>query len=454
MAGLNDGTSGLAIGTGVNRGVRSLWSGAAGMNGAGGTVPAVVPLRAIATHGEAPNQVSSAIVTSTQLRKIFRTRHYIGEVDATTMKIGFANWYSTASGELLPGNTCDFECDVEFPGGTTTQVRFTFSSSNSTTAADGATVFTDTINASAFGLSAFPAGTAFWVNHQRTIPSGGKMVRARGASSPAITGEGAAQSDTSVSQIMVPGALSTSGSYTSYSEVIRPLIIIGQTAVAARSVYAGGTSIEYGTSDTAGDGQNGAGGYVQRGLANVGGKHIAYGIYATPSERIQTQAAFATGGRRYALLQYFTHFYLGAPTNDCFAGRTPAQMLTDCQTLYDLAVAAGVQRIEQELLICRTTGAWALADGSDQTYAAGFGPSSNANTFNTNVTTSITTHGLAAVLDFGPTIGLVGDRWKWIGSVTAGVALTSDGLHPSPTAHGPSWMAGVFTARVATWSAT
>lgn len=414
---------------------------------------APIPLRSIATHGEVPVQVSSAISTAAQLRKVFRTRHYIGEVDATTMKLGFANWYSTASGELIPGNSCDIEAAVEFPGGSTAIVRFPFSGVDSITAADGDTVFTDAINASAFGLSTFPAGTAFWVRHQRTIASGGKMVRARGASSPSITGEGAAQSDNTVSQLMTAGALSTSGSYTSYSERIRPLIIVGQTAGAARSVYVGGTSIEYGSNDTAGDGANGAGGYVQRALADIGGKHIAYGLYATPSERIQTQAASATGARRYALMQYFTHFYLGAPTNDTFAGRTPAQMLTDCQTLYDLAAAAGIQRIEQELHQPRTTGAWALADGSDQTYASGFGPSSNAATFDTNVTASIGSHGLAAVLDFKPTVGIPGTPWKWIGSATAGTALTADGLHASPFGHGSPYLQSAFATRVGTWSA-
>lgn len=415
---------------------------------------AVIPLRAVATRGEGPVNIGPAITTSTQLRKIARTRHYIGGQPVSEIRLAFANWAATASGEALPGNTCEIQASIEFPGGATAVARVTFSGLNAYTMADGETVISDALLPSAFGLSSFPANTQFWVRNARTIASGGKICRHETAASPAITGESSVQCSATDDPLLdTTGALPTSATYTTYTEPQKPAAILGKTATAQVSVADIGDSIAYRSNDTAGDGQNGAGGWFQRGLVSVGGNHVPYIRLACPSERA---TSFVTAGsRRAALLAYVTHVECNYGTNDIGAARTAAQVLADLQSIWATVKSKGVQRLEQVLLIPRTGSTDSWATEVNQTYNAGFLPSGTATDtrrkdVNDAIIAGVGSNGLDAYLDLHTGILTGADPYKWVSNGTAFFA-TKDGTHPEPAKHGE--MAIAFAARVATWTA-
>lgn len=424
---------GVGVGVGTWRASRS---GAAG--GA-----AVIPLRVAATRGEVPNLIGPTVSTTNQLRKIFRSAHTLGPVAFKELRLVYGNYAGNASGEALPGNTTDLEAALEIGGA---YVAATFGGLATLTMSDGqALAVSDAFLPAAFSLSSFAASSTVYQRHSRTIVSGGKFVRAEAAG---WTGDGAAQCDpASGNQVNATGALSTTGNYTSYTECIKPLAIIGLPVGSTAWVCVGGVgdSILYKTNDTIA-----GGGWFQRGLASVNGAAMPYIRMAIPSERGQT---FASGTRRQQLFQYLTHVICNYGTNDLGAARTGAATLTDLRAIWTAAKAAGVQRVEQAPILPRTAGAWTLADGSDQTYVAGFEPSSPTykSGLNASILANVGANGLDATLDFTPDVQLSGNPDKFDANGVAGFA-TADGLHPSTAKH--ATMATRFNTRAATWTAT
>lgn len=407
----------------------------------GGAPPVVIPLRVAATRGEVPNLIGPAVSITNQLRKIFRSAHTLGPVAFKELRLVYGNYAGNSSGEALPGNTTDLVAALEIGG---TWAGATFGGLSTLTMTDGqALAVSDAILPAAFGLSEFAASSAVYQRHSRTVASGGKFVRAENVSS-GWAGDGAAQCDPATgNQVNGTGALSTTGNYTAYAECIKPLAIIGLPVGSTAWVCVGGVgdSILYKNNDTVA-----GGGWFQRGLASVNGAAMPYIRMAIPSERAQ---GFVAGSRRQQLFQYLTHVVCNYGTNDLGAARTATQTIGDLRTIWQAAKAAGVQRVEQIPILPRTTGAWTLPDGSDQTYPAGFEPSSPTykSGLNAAIATNIGSNGLDATLDFTPDVQLTGNPDKW-----AAPGATTDGLHPSTAKH--IVMATTFMVRAATWTAT
>ncbi len=393
--------------------------------------------RVAATRGEVPNLIGPAVTTQTQLRKIFRSAHYLGPVAYRALRLVYGNYAGNASGEALPGNTTDLEAALEIGS---TNVRATFGGANVVTMTDGQALATsDDILPAAFGLSQFDAGALVYQRHSRTVASGGKFVRAENVSS-GWTGDGAVQCDPAVAnQVDGTGALSTTGNFTAYTECVKPLAIIGLPVGSATWVSVGGVgdSILYKNNDTVA-----GGGWFQRALNS--GTRVPYIRMAIPSERGQS---FAAGTRRQQLFQFLTHVICNYGTNDLGAGRQQSLVLPDLRAIWQSAKAAGVQRVEHSLILPRTSGAWAATDGSDQVYVAGFEPSSPnfKSGLNAAIAANVGSNGLDATVSFIPDVQHSTDPDKWDPNGT------SDGLHPATVKH--TLMATRFRARVDTWTA-
>lgn len=426
------------------RGRRVLWNLGAGSN--------VQNLKLVATRGEAPQLATAAINTEAQLRKGFRTRHYFGGQDVTGhFRVLFCNYYCQALlGEQVPGNTCDVEFQIEIVGAPKPVVRGRFSSGTLYTMTNGeGLIQSDSIQPSDFGLSVILANTEFWCLHERTVPLGGIHVGSHLVSNPAITGEAAYQCAPQYSQMGSSGAISTSGNFTAYSYRNVPLGFIGRTAAPEIAVLGIGDSIVYRVSDTPGDGQNGAGGWFQRGLASVNSRHVPYVNLASPSEQARMLAENYGGSRRKLLYKYATHAIVDYGTNDLSGSRTPTQVRDNLRTIWAGLAAAGV-RVEQMLLLPKTTSTDSWVTSANQTPVTGFALAGNRDTVNTQIASDVSagTFFVAATLDFAADVSdiVTPDPNKWANSAT------TDGVHPAAgTIHGT--MATRFTSRVATWTA-
>jgi hypothetical protein len=430
----------LGVGLGVNRLVGH----------AAGQAAAVIPLRAVASGGEVPANGVYTAQAAGQIKIVCRTRHYIGAQGVTELRVVWGGYYClTTAGEANHGNDQTLNASIEIPTApTTTPVRVKFSASNAGTIVNGvAEYISDPLYPSDFGYAGgvIPADTLFWIKDERESPTSGAVVKGRGVSSPTITGEGCYYGATSAtSQVDNAGALATTGGWTSRNERFFPLAIIGKTATAQVSVLMTGDSIMTFANDGAGDGVNGGGGFAKRALASVNGHVVPWSTISVPSEKAQNLAAST---KRTALYKYFTHAICNYGTNDLGGSRTPTQIQGDLRTIWTALKAAGLQRVEQVLLIIRTTGTNVSADGSDQTYQTGFGPGGNRDTVNTNTVADAGTNGLDAYIDLHTGILTnASDDHKWEAN------SSTDLTHPNGIKHGT--MATAFATRVATWSVT
>lgn len=404
--------------------------------------------RVVGTRGDVPGGVS-VIATDITRGKTYRTRHFIGGRDVTEIKLAFGGYYTgIADGEHNLGNAYTVEAAIEIPSLNATH-RVTFDGgSNTGTVVDGAGIYiSDALLPAAFGLATFPANEQIWIRRSVAVVNGENiLVAENSAATPAIVGEGAIQYDPSAvvtNQIDATGILTATGGATSYTSRLYPLAILGKTVSAELAVGGPGDSIQQYFDDNIGDGVNGSGGWFQRGLVSVNGRHVPYVRMARASERASN---YAVSTKRIQLYPYLTHMISNYGVNDLNAGRTPAQILADLRTIWTAAHVAGLQRIEQILV-----GPWTSSTDTWTTIVNQTNRSANIAVVNANTIANIGANGLDATLFLAPAISDPGDPTKWAVNGTPSF-LTNDGLHPSPVACG--LMAPLFTTRVATWVAT
>lgn len=200
-----------------------------------------------------------------------------------------------------------------------------------------------------------------------------------------------------------------------------PAAILGLTG--KRSACLFGTSRTNGSNDVA-DGVTGDIGMVARGIGPLAG-YVNAGV---PGDSAQRLAANPTKRAAIGNLAC-SDIYVEHGVND--AGRTLLQKQTDLGTFYALFPTKNVHGIT---VSPQTTGAWTLADGSDQTNAQG--------TQLTDLNTWLLTKPapLYATHDVASDHSLVGTPTKW-----KAPGFTDDGLHGLPAAYTATQANGTLT---------
>lgn len=253
---------------------------------------------------------------------------------------------------------------LEYPAGVFHQVKW---AAATTIALNTTTSYTsDVIVSSVSGLPlVIPAGTKFW---WRTVNVSGATV----TTFPVIV-----RPDDSVTLGLDDGNDVTdkgnSGtiSATTGNNTFGPNGVIGTVLAAnARAFLVVGDSLAFGQGDVSSVGANGSSGWISRGLA---GSYPVCKIAAT-GVSAQTIAAswFASPSFLPALARLgFTDVICEAGINDLSqVSRTPAQILTDHQTMYTTLVANnlfGTERIWQTTMTARTDSTDGYATTANQT---------------------------------------------------------------------------------------
>ena len=158
-------------------------------------------------------------------------------------------------------------------------------------------------------------------------------------------------------------------------------------------------------------------GYAERSLGALG---IAFINLGNPGETAQQYVAKHT--IRAALKQYVSHVWCGYGYNDLTAGRSAALTFADLQAIYGYSAD---KKNVQAMMPYRSTGAWTLADGSDQTVPAVFGPGGAVDTLNA----SILANGSVKYTDYR-SVAFDLSTHKWLADGTVG-KYTPDGIHNS-----------------------
>jgi hypothetical protein len=311
--------------------------------GRAGTSGPSLYLGQVATRTFIPNTFNG---TNKQIMS--RTFHYARDA-ITSLQLVIPNFYfnllaSPGSTEAGPGSGTSITASIEYPAATFTQVKFSGSATGSP--ADNSLLVSDAVSI------AIPNGAQFFVRTWFSNANG-IMFGLYSSSNGLSTGDG------TVFGVTTPD-LTMSGSITQATNVVgvAPCAIIAQTRKA--SVYLLGDSRVFGLRDT-GD-SSGDLGELARSL----GPTLAYINGGCPGDRSVDFTTGTHGANRRALMAYTSHMISNFGINDVTAGNSPASVLSAYQTI--TGYHPGPKYICT--IAPQTTGAWTLANGSDQTVTA------------------------------------------------------------------------------------
>ncbi len=342
-----------------------------------------------------------------------RTLH-VATAPITSLQIGTANWYLNASFvETAIAGASSVTAAIEYPLGTTpTQILYSGIATGSIPS--GQTLISDAVS------KTVPQGAIFairmWFSNASGIPyrSSTELGMPDGFVFPSAV-------DHTMDNTAVAATGNTWGG---------PCLIIGTTT--APTVGLLGDSICAGTGDNV-TGNTGLlqCGYLERSLPGLGIMNC--GVYG---DRVDKFLASST--LRRALVSYCSHIISEYGFNDISGGRTPAQVLTDLTTLWNLFPT---KKVAQCTITPKTTSTDSWATIANQTLTT---ESPNIVTLNTSL--RLKPAPLDQVFDVGAVYesnGLNGG--KWLIGYSAALNATTDGIHPNTYGHGVPSRLGVIS---------
>jgi hypothetical protein len=353
-----------------------------GSSGGGGRAPY---LGAVATRGRVPTYT---FATTTLMS---RSMHYAR--DEGPLKILVPNFLVDVSGGQVErglGATATVTASIEYPAATFTQVKFSGSASG--TVPDNSTLLSDFVNV------AIPRNAQFWVR-MYMVNANGFLVCGTGQEASEANGEFCNTFD---------GDKTMSGTVSSQfaGYTFAPLAILGMTR--RPSVLGIGPSTMAGDKDT-----QDATGDIGTLMRSIGPN---YG-YTNISVAGDSFAKFIVGhANRIAIGQYFTHVFFEMKNDDISGGTAP--VVTKLQTMCGYFPGNVCMALTTTPY---TSGAWTLADQTDQTVAANFGA--------WNTALKALPSPVAAVFDSAAVVatGVRGSQyWNADGTVAK---WTPDGIH-------------------------
>lgn len=239
---------------------------------------------------------------------------------------------------------------------------------------------------------------------------------------PYQTGDGIAVGATTPNLTMGGSVAQTTGQMYTPVAIIgytnKPTVgLLGDSRVAARAEVTGDASLNFGC------------------LGRSIGPSLAYINISATSDRAMWAKVNYT--QRAKLLPYVSHLICELGIGDLIASQTSAQLVTSLGTFYGLL---GGKPIWQTTLQPVTTGAWTLADGSDQTV---FANEAQRVVFNNAVRAGIA--GTQGHFDLSAVVELAIDGGKW-----KAPNYTSDGTHELKLANRAYQAAGIMNPGIFT----
>jgi hypothetical protein len=335
--------------------------------------------------------------SSTNKQMMSRSRHFARD-DIRSLQVVFANWYvdDSTKAETNAGDTATLTASIEYPEGTCTALKF--SGTGSVTMSNGGTSVSDALDI------LIPDGAEFWVRSFYDAATNARIIW----SSNRHPEEQAAYGVSGVSDMTAGGNITDGGA----DAIYRPVAIIGTTQ--RPSVLLLGDSRVEGIGDTVETTGNGDVGNLERSISPRWGT-----INAGKSGNQATQFV-SSHTKRVDLAQYCSHVVAQFGIVDLVAGRSPAQVKTDLETIIGyFTVPVWIATVEP---ITTSSDSWATT--GNQTLDGG-------NTDRITLNTAIrggSVSGAAGYFEIADALESARDSGKW--KVTgAANGYTADGTH-------------------------
>lgn len=378
--------------------------------------------------------------------------HFTVAVDCSSLKTVDYNWISTNAGEQSATNSYNI-IGREIQIGSVSVTVLWGASSSHTVAIDATNDESDAILPSAFSLTKFSAGQIIRVKDivdsgalNNKVPASGFDKRAYTAGNGQFVGYNSA--NTSTSAISAIGQFTAVG--TAFPVVLNGgyrCLVVGTPLIDGPSVLCNGDSqiAAIGDTVTGGTFQHGIG-VLQKATAYGSGKLMPSINMGRPGNEILDVIGAANMKWR-PMLAYATWFYPQSGLNDCNNGYTAAQVEVTVETLAAIGRSYGC-RIVQSKKTPISTGAWTLADGSDQTISSIATPVINA--LNAWLPGEVTAGRAEFLINYDGPVRNATNSDKWL------AGATSDGVHENPTGVGLTYpqIASVWALLPTTFSWT
>jgi len=299
----------------------------------------------VATRNLVPNAKHA-----TNKQGMFRTVHYARD-NISALQLGFANWYYAFTVESTTSSANTFTASVEYPIGTTPQ-RILFSGSDTGTAPNGTTLFSDMLLLTV----QIPEGEPFVV-YTWSSNSGGLLYNTTCAY---IAGDRGVFGVTTADLTATGSATFGSPSVGTFPPLVA---ILGMTTKPTVALIGDSIMLGAATLVTAASAGNfgGDNGFTGRSI----GQKLAYINMGSYGDKVQTYLTQAP--RRQALAAYCSHRVCNYGTNDINAGRTAVQVLAD---LAAVAALAPKKPMHQATVCPLTTSTDSWTTVGNQTVAA------------------------------------------------------------------------------------
>jgi len=393
------------------------------------------PLRVVANLTRA-NYAQDTTTAGNEMRQV-RAPHYVAQATREIWLVYATWWLDLGAGgrEVANGNGVTLGAALEYNGTTVVAPN-----ASAFAMPDDTTFLAGPFKASAFGLSAFPAGAAIFSRTVMTVTVGQKIPRAGQYLSEAPASR--LNSAAGANQLSGTGLLTGQNNQPGPA----PIMVIGRTLSPAVSLMEIGDSIGEGQNDSNQfPSSNNAGGIYQRGAWNANKTAIAQiGRHGGQLSRLSNGTP-AEGSRRRALYKYATHLIFHFGANDLFDPTTYASWKALLVAEIAIARAAGVKHITVAGISPRTSSTDSWATTANQSPQASWDPTKSATA---NADLAARGPGNDAFFDVNVDFGDQGAAAKWVVTGAANFA-TPEGTHPQTAVVTP---AGVrFTTLIGTF---
>lgn len=369
-------------------------------------------LRNVGTKLYLPNQLLGAY-------RYLQTRSpHFSPVAITALRVVLPNWYVVRAGtgiETGTGGTVTFTASVEYPAGTFTQIKFS-GAVTSHAVADLTSIISDEV------AVAIPAGALYWIRVWANYTAGIPFDTNSSANYDSTNGQATKVSIGSITDQTMSGTVTNTSADLTWT----PVGILARTA--SKSVLSAGDSRLFGINDTAPVNSSQFRGVLDPSLGP------SVGIVNGGVAAISLQYWLTGNARQIEMAGYASSFISEFGINDMNNGRTAAQIIANQQLL---AALVGKPTFLTTLPPW-TTGAWTLADGSDQTVKS-FEAQRVA--YNTAVRAGIA--GIAGYFEIADQVESARNSGKW-----KAPGYTTDGIHESSTANEAIRASGAVSAAV------
>lgn len=368
-------------------------------------------------------QIPRSTITSgaNSLQHESRISFRIGSVDVQDLQFGFCPWFdqeSAGTGEAAIATTGTIACALERTTPLALATVGTFNGLPTASLPPGYNfLFSDKFAGTCLANTDYFAQSSYKVTTLADvipIAERGNHSADRGFLSNGVS-----------TQIGTVTTWSTPASGSSSTDGWGPSIVIGVPKVPIPAVMLFGHSRPSGFGDTKDNFGNL--GYAARALGNMDASHniIPYAGMCRPGNKLSYED-YNPSYRKRAVYNYFTHVLWDNAVNDIAANAVLATMQAQALREFTEFKAAGLH-VTVVLQVSKSTGAWTLANGSDQTLAAAFQIGGLCDQFNAWLLTLVGGGLVDQALDPRSLVmDLTTNKWLADGTVAK---YTADGTH-------------------------